>query len=195
MANPVVLVKTSQDFPQGEASIQQVFDATFGIPLFTAGTTTLTTPSALSRGGSGWKIGTVVGPSNIIFRKSGALSVATDVTLWEYCTSNLFTVKAWYLACKTAPVGANLIVDIMQQVSAAPTWQSIWATNPSHRPTLLDSNNVAWDMTTAAVPDTFIFSASTVFRLDVIQVGSGTAGSDLTVVLFGTASNIVGLGV
>jgi len=75
---------------------------------------------------------------------------------------------------KTAPVGASLIVDINLDGT------SLWATNPANRPTIAAAGTAG--ETTSF--DTATATDDQVLTVDVDQVGSGTAGSDLTVVLW-----------
>ncbi len=71
----------------------------------------------------------------------------------------------------TAPVGADIIVNIKKNGS------SIWATTPANRLKILagaqSGSQTAFDTTTLAQDD--------ILTLDIDQIGSSTAGSDLVV--------------
>jgi len=84
-----------------------------------------------------------------------------------------FTCTDVDLRVDTAPVGANLIVDINKGGA------TIFSTNPE-----IDDGATAEDGNHAF--STTDLSAGSVITLDIDQIGSGTAGSDLTVILKGT---------
>lgn len=77
-------------------------------------------------------------------------------------------------AVNTAPAGASVIVDVNKDGTTIFTTQA-------NRPTIAAAANVS----TEAVPDTpaRLFAAGTYMTVDIDQVGSTTAGSDLTVVI------------
>ncbi len=85
----------------------------------------------------------------------------------------------WDLAAVTAPVGASLVVDVMKSGDNGSTWTSLWASNPTNRPTLATTvthnGNTSFDTTT--------FSAGDWLRFDIITVGSTTAGQNITLVI------------
>ncbi len=74
---------------------------------------------------------------------------------------------------KTAPTGANLIFDINKDGT------SVWNTTPANRLTIAAAENEG----TQNVFDFTKFDSGAVFTLDVDQVGSGTAGANITVEL------------
>lgn len=79
------------------------------------------------------------------------------------------TIKKWRLDVGTAPTGANLIVDINKNgVTLAAAKFTITAGNSSN-------SGTSFDVTSVAVDD--------YFDIDLDQVGSTVAGSDLTVLL------------
>jgi hypothetical protein len=75
-------------------------------------------------------------------------------------------------AVNTAPTGTSLILDVNKNGT------SIFATTPSNRPTIAAAANAT---TVEPVPDTVNLAAGDYLTVDVDQIGSGTAGSDLTV--------------
>lgn len=107
-----------------------------------------------------------------VFPISGTLVTGTSLTSALIVTKALTIIKA-YAYVKTAPVGANLIVDIEKNS------QSIWHATPADRLTVnagsQSGSQTAFDTTTLAEGDTL--------TLDISQVGSTTPGSDLTVQL------------
>lgn len=78
------------------------------------------------------------------------------------------------LLVKTAPVGADLIIDINKDGT------SIWDSTQANRVKVTDGNtegeSTSFDTTTGA--------DDAVFTFDIDQVGSDTAGRDLTVILW-----------
>jgi hypothetical protein len=82
------------------------------------------------------------------------------------------TILGVSAAVNTAPAGADLIVDVNLNGT------TIYSTQ-ANRPTIEDAGNAA-DETT---PDTTTIAAGDYLTVDVDQVGSSVAGSDLTVVV------------
>lgn len=105
------------------------------------------------------------------FYKSGTLSTATGTQYLP--VDGTYTITGVRLAVGTAPAGASIIVDIKKNNVTIFTTQ---ANRPS----------VAAGATSAgpgAAPDVTSLSAGDLLSVDIAQVGSTTAGSDLTVVL------------
>lgn len=104
-----------------------------------------------------------------MFSSIGTLSVRTGTArfvAWEACT--ILGARA---VCNTAPTGASVIVDINKNGT------TIFSTQ-GNRPTIAAGTNdsgaiVAPNVTTLAVGD--------YLTVDIDQVGSTLAGSDLTV--------------
>jgi len=125
--------------------------------------------------------------------------VSTDQSPWVVCNTN-GTFSRWDLAAKTAPVGANLVLDFFLSSDGGSTWTSLWHANPSNRPTIAagshTGNGTSFDITS--------FSAGNLIRQDVAQIGSSTAGSNISAAILagplglrtfawalGTNSNVV----
>ena len=72
----------------------------------------------------------------------------------------------------TAPVGADFIVDVHKDGTTVFTTQA-------NRPTIDDGDNDS----TVSVPDVTALVAGDILTFEVDQIGSGTAGSDLTIIL------------
>ncbi len=106
----------------------------------------------------------------------GDAAVANDLTLWELCLGS-GTFTQWSVIAKTAPVGADLIIDIKKSSNQGSTWTSLWATHAANRPTIADGAKYA----TGTAFDTTTYSDGDILRIDIIQVGSGTAGSNIAV--------------
>jgi hypothetical protein len=104
--------------------------------------------------------------------------VQTDNTNWEILARAGKFTKAWAVA-KTGPVGANLIFDILKSTDNGSTWTSIWATNTGNRIQIAAGSNSGSQTSF----DTTTFAASDLLRIDIVQVGSTTAGSDISIVL------------
>lgn len=110
-----------------------------------------------------------VGHEVATFAKAGSLSVGVG--------SGRFTMPgAGFLigvdaAINTAPTGASLICDVNKNGTTVFTTQA-------NRPTILAS---AFAPAAVAIPDVLSFSARDYFTVDIDQVGSTIAGSDLVV--------------
>lgn len=107
-----------------------------------------------------------------VFPFAGTLIVANSVTSALISVKTSTIVKA-YGYVKTAPVGANIIIDILKNSG------SIWNSNPSNRLTILagaqSANQTSFDVTSLAEGDTL--------TMNIAQIGSTTPGADLTVEL------------
>lgn len=104
------------------------------------------------------------------FPLAGPLYVAANIPSALIIPKALQIIKV-YAYVKTAPIGASIICDILKNSS------SIWNSTPANRISIADGANAgseaAFDITTLAEGD--------ILTLDIIQVGSGTSGSDLTI--------------
>ena len=158
---PLIPVRGGPFGNNTEATLGQIMDASFGS----------TSGATIYRDANSWR-GTMALSSFVLqFRKAGALSVANDIELWQIMPVAAVGVYA-ALCCKTGPVGANLITKIGQSSDGGQNFTLIQ--------TLAITNGSTWN--TNALTQSF--AQADILRLDVTQVGSGTAGSDLTVCLF-----------
>jgi Head domain of trimeric autotransporter adhesin len=107
------------------------------------------------------------------------LAVGTDVAPLVIATFAGTAVKCW-LACKTAPAGADLVIDIKKSGT------SLWAATPANRPRIAAGAATG----SQASFDTTAFAAGDLFTIDVVQVGSTTPGQDLTVKLSTLVGNV-----
>ena len=83
----------------------------------------------------------------------------------------------------TAPVGADLIVDVKKDGSTI-------YTTAANRPTIPDGEHrSSW-----ALPDVGILSEGSYLTFHIVQVGSGTAGSDLLIAVRFAPPTLVGRG-
>jgi hypothetical protein len=113
------------------------------------------------------------------------LVAANDITNWQICSKG-GTITRVDLIAKTAPVGASIVIDILKaSSSSSPSFTSLWNVTPANRPTITTGNKVG----TFGTPDTTTFSAGDILRIDIISVGSGTAGQNLTVELMTSMTN------
>ncbi len=103
------------------------------------------------------------------FFMSGAIHVAAGQSRIYLESSR--TVAAVRAAVGTAPTGASIIVDVLKNGT------SIYASTPANRPTITAGNYMALGGT----PDTTSCVAGDYITVSVLQVGSGVAGSDLTI--------------
>lgn len=104
------------------------------------------------------------------FEKTGALTVAAGTKRLVFPVA--VTILGVTAAVGTAPVGAALIVDVNKNGT------TIFSTQ-GNRPTVADGANASLQK----VPDVSAFAAGDYLTVDVDQVGSGTAGSDLVLTI------------
>lgn len=102
--------------------------------------------------------------------RPGALTVAAGQA--RLYLSGGYTLVDYRVSVGTAPTGASLIVDINKNGTTLFTTQA-------NRPTITATNRLA--STTA--PDVTTFAAGDYITIDVDQIGSTVAGSDLVVIL------------
>lgn len=103
------------------------------------------------------------------FYKSGALSIATGTQLLP--VDGTYTIVGTRLTAGTAPAGAAIIVDVNKNGTTIYTTQA-------NRPTIAAGTQTGGP---GSAPDVTALSAGDYLSVDIDQVGSGTAGSDLTV--------------
>jgi len=105
-----------------------------------------------------------------IFTIEGDVSVGSgSIRIYNHLGRTAHIIGV-YLAADTAPVGADMIIDIHKSGTTI-------FTNQANRPRIVDGNNTG-NTTTIDVPN---WANGSYLTMDRDQVGSGTAGSDLTV--------------
>lgn len=121
---------------------------------------------------------TVSVPATLAYAVSGTLVVDTDLAfpLRPHVT---FTITAVDVEVKTAPTGANIIVDVNVNGS------TIFA-DPSDRPEIVATQFTA---SGGDLGTTSITSGQSV-TIDVDQIGSTIAGADLVVMVRGTVESV-----
>jgi hypothetical protein len=117
--------------------------------------------------GADFKLDTVP----FIFSSAGAQTVKTGVSKVPLLGSGTIVAVKGYL--NTAPTGATFIVDVNKNGT------TIFGTQ-ANRPTWSISANAA----TVGALSVTTFAANDVLSVDVDQIGSTVAGSDLTVVVY-----------
>jgi hypothetical protein len=100
---------------------------------------------------------------------SGDLAADTDITPYLMATCAL-TLTMCYLRVKTAPTTQAIIVDINKVGTG-----SVFNTNPQISATATTGSSTDFGITTLADGD--------FLSIDIDQVGSGTVGADMSVVL------------
>jgi hypothetical protein len=105
------------------------------------------------------------------FSKSGTLAVAAGTQRMP--VDGTYTIVGTRLMVGTAPTGANLIIDVNKNGTTIYTTQA-------NRPTITASANSGGPGVT---PDVTALVAGDYLTIDVDQVGSTIAGSDLTVTI------------
>ncbi len=107
------------------------------------------------------------------FSRAGDVSVQAGTARLYNDTGRTLTIQAVRASVGTAPTGQDLIVDVDVDGTTIFTTQA-------NRPTIADGTNTSGKVTDAdvvALPDGHYLT------VDVDQVGSGTAGADLTVTI------------
>lgn len=102
---------------------------------------------------------------------AGPLIVQTNAGLPIFFPENA-TIQKISAYVRTAPTGADIIIDVNLNGTTIFTTQA-------NRPTIPDGTNVD----ASAIPDVTSITAGDVLEIDVDQIGSGTAGEDLVVVI------------
>jgi hypothetical protein len=108
--------------------------------------------------------------STQVFTILGSLSVGTGVSrFYPSSTIKITNVRA---SVNTAPTGASVIIDVLKNGTTIFTTQA-------NRPAISASTNVS----SLAVPNITSLTSSDYLTVNVSQVGSTIAGSDLTVLV------------
>lgn len=111
------------------------------------------------------------------------LGTLTTETSKDYISLNdAATISRVDLICDTAPTGQAVIVDIERSTDGGGTWTTIF-TNQANRPQAAASSRTG-NTTTIDVPA--VVANTYYYRAVIEQIGSGTAGADLSVMVRGT---------
>lgn len=105
------------------------------------------------------------------FSKSGTLSPSNGTL--RLPVDGTYTITGTRLTVGTAPVGTSLIIDVLKNGTTIYTTQA-------NRPTITAGSNSGGPGST---PDVTGLAAGDYLTINIIQVGSTTAGSDLTVTI------------
>lgn len=105
-----------------------------------------------------------------IMSVTGAVTVATGKS--KIVLQAAYAVESIHAYVNTAPTGASLIVDVQKNGTTLFTTQG-------NRPTIAAGSNSS----TNTMPDVTTFAANDILSVNVDQIGSTVAGSDLTVVI------------
>jgi hypothetical protein len=119
--------------------------------------------------------------NTFVFPVTGTLVVAADSTAVWHRIPETGTVQEVQAVVKTAPTGANIILDVETSPDGA-VWTSIWLT--ANRLNIGTGVKLA---NTLQI-DTPALTKGNLMRLAVDQIGSTIAGADLTVNVIYTAT-------
>jgi len=111
-------------------------------------------------------------PNGYGFAITGTLTTGTNLTNAIIIIGAQTITKA-YAYCKTAPTGADLLIDINLNGT------SIWSTTQANRLTIAASATSG----TQTSFDTTALTDEDIITVDIDQVGSTIAGADLTIIL------------
>lgn len=106
---------------------------------------------------------------NLLFSKSGVLTVVAGVSRVPI-HGGTFTIIGVYAMVNTAPTGASVLIDVNKNGTTIFTTQS-------NRPTIAVSTNGD----ASGTPDVTSVTTGDYLTVDVDQIGSTVAGSDLVV--------------
>ena len=115
-------------------------------------------------------------PKGFVFTIKGTLTTGTSLAPLLVAMASQ-TISKCYLNVKTAPTGADLIIDIDKSDDNGATWTSIWNTTQANRATI-SASALAGTQTSF---DTTSLSEGDLLRVNIDQVGSTVAGADLTI--------------
>jgi hypothetical protein len=115
---------------------------------------------------------------NLLFTVGGSLAVLDNASA-EYRTPTPLRLISVSARVKTAPVGAALTVDISVQSAAATVSSSIFL-SPSSRATIADGAKFSGVTILSSGISNINVPANSTLRMNIKQVGSTTAGSDIT---------------
>lgn len=160
MANGVELTERSDPSTPGANKVHLYAKDKSGVP----------TLYAINDAGTVYELSE--GRPTFLFTIEGSLVASTNLTPLLLAHRALTIVKA-YAAVKTAPTGADLIIDINKNGT------SIWATTQANRLKIL-ANATTGQQTSF---DTTTLTEADQLTLDIDQIGSTISGSDLTVYL------------
>lgn len=104
----------------------------------------------------------------------GDLAVVPDVS-FPYSNKRAIVIEDVFIKLKTGPVGAAFIVDV--NINGT----SIFVDTQANRPTIADAGTEA----TSGAPDTTALAAGDDLTIDIDQVGVGTKGADLVIIVRG----------
>lgn len=110
-------------------------------------------------------------PVQASFSYSGALAVLTGTDRFYNLTGRTLTVSQVVASVGTAPAGASIIVDVRKNGSTI-------FTTTANRPSISAGSNFG---TNGGTPDVPTIANGEYWTVDVVQVGSTTAGASLTV--------------
>jgi hypothetical protein len=131
--------------------------------------------SASGHGHTGGSDGKLI-PSTAVWTITGTLTTSTDAAPWIRF-KNARTITSASAIAKTAPTGADVIIDIEMSADDGDTWTSIWNTTPANRLTISATNREG----TQTSFDTTAVAAGNYLRIAVDQIGSTLPGQDITV--------------
>ncbi len=109
--------------------------------------------------------------------------VATDISPWVILTKTT-TFASWWTAAKVGPVGADLVVDVLISTDGGATFNTLWTATPANRPKVAAGSTGNTGTTFAVTTG----SPGDLLRFDVVQIGSTTAGSGVSVAILGALS-------
>lgn len=121
------------------------------------------------------RVGAGQSKGQVTFQFVGDLPTSVPFISIQRWTAKVDTIIDNVLAtiCGTEASGSDIIIDLL----ASDTEDSLWGTNPSNRPTIVEGTRNS----NLAVPDTTLIVALDYFVPAIVNVGSVTPGSELII--------------
>lgn len=161
---PIETLPVSTFDAKGDVLVGSADNAVARLPVGTRGQTAIVDSAQTT----GLKYVAICEP--YIFSVTGALSVTTGKS--KIVLQAAYEVESIHAYVNTAPTGASVIVDVFKNGTTLFTTQA-------NRPTISAGANSS----TNTLPDVIAFASGDILSVDVSQVGSTVAGSDLTVTI------------
>lgn len=134
------------------------------------------------------KNGTFYSPSEfpLTLQKAGAVATATTASGLVLRAHKDLTITHVLATVGTAPASQSLIVDVhkIADTGAATDAGTTIFTTQSRRPTIAAAATVSTLDATNGVPQVTAWNKGEFLRVEVDQVGTGTTGSDLRVLIY-----------
>jgi len=121
-------------------------------------------------------------------QKAGTLATSSTASGLVVVAPRAFTLYRVVASVGTAPTGAAILVDVKKVAAGGNTTDAgttIFTTSGRRPSIAISGTTSSITSTTVGVPEVSSVALGDILRVEIAQIGSGTAGSDLVVQLFG----------